>query len=108
MYSPAAACGAISAFAAGFGAGLGVKGGASFSAGMRKRLSFARLLMQNAKIVLLDEPYGQLDPEGFALIDDSVREMRSRGVAVVIATHQLEHVTNLADHAITLEAGRIV
>jgi len=81
---------------------------ATFSAGMRKRLSFARLLMQNAKIVLLDEPYGQLDPEGFALIDDSVRAMRSRGVTVVIATHQLEHVTNLADHAITLEAGRIV
>src|SRR5256885_11008633 len=35
----------------------------NFSAGMRKRLSFARVLMQDPKIVLLDEPYGQLDPE---------------------------------------------
>jgi len=79
----------------------------TFSAGMRKRLSFARVLMQNAKIVMLDEPYGQLDPEGFTLVDNVIRELRANGVTVVIATHQVEHVTNLADQVITLEAGRV-
>ena len=79
----------------------------TFSAGMRKRLSFARVLMQNAKVVMLDEPYGQLDPEGFVLVDEVVRDFRSRGVTVVIATHQVEHVTSLADQVITLEGGRI-
>jgi heme exporter protein A len=80
---------------------------ATYSAGMRKRLSFARVLMQNASVVMLDEPYGQLDPEGFALVDEVVAELKSRGVTVVIATHQIEHVTNIADRTITLEAGRL-
>jgi heme exporter protein A len=79
----------------------------TFSAGMRKRLSFARVLLQKATIVMLDEPYGQLDPEGSVLVDEVVRELRSSGVTVVIATHQVEHVTNLADRIITLEGGRI-
>src|SRR5207248_11024320 len=42
---------------------------ATFSAGMRKRLSFARVLMQEPSVALLDEPYGQLDPAGFVLVD---------------------------------------
>ena len=81
---------------------------ATFSAGMRKRLSFARILLQDASVVMLDEPYGQLDPEGFALVDAVIGELKSRGVTVVIATHQVEHVTNLADVVITLEGGRII
>jgi len=55
-----------------------------------------------------DLPYGQLDPEGFILVDEVIRELRSHGVTIVIATHQVEHVTNLADQMITLDGGRIV
>ncbi|MGZ7042833.1 MAG: heme ABC exporter ATP-binding protein CcmA [Thermoanaerobaculia bacterium] len=79
----------------------------TFSAGMRKRLSFARVLLQEPQIVLLDEPYGQLDPEGFVLVDAVVGELKSRGVTVVMATHQVERVTNLADHVMVLEAGKV-
>ena len=81
---------------------------ATFSAGMRKRLSFARVLLQNARVVLFDEPYGQLDPEGFVLVDDVVRELRAKGTTVVLATHQVEHVTTLADQTIRLEGGRLL
>jgi len=81
---------------------------ATFSAGMRKRLSFARVLMQEPKIALLDEPYGQLDPEGFALVDQVVRELKARGTTVLMATHQVERGTGLADAALFLEAGRVV
>jgi len=81
---------------------------ATYSAGMRKRLSFARVLLQDAKVVLLDEPYGQLDPEGFALVDEVVAELKSRGVTVVLATHQVEHVSELADQVVMLESGRLV
>ena len=80
----------------------------SFSAGMRKRLSFARVLMQDPKVALLDEPYGQLDPEGFALVDDVVRELKSRGATVVMATHQVQRVAEFADLSITLEGGRVI
>lgn len=80
---------------------------ATFSAGMRKRLSFARILLQEPQVVMLDEPYGQLDPQGFALVDDVVRELKSRGTTVLIATHQLERGSQLADLALHLEQGRV-
>lgn len=79
----------------------------TFSAGMRKRLSFARVLLQEARLVLLDEPYGQLDPQGFSLVDDVVGELRRSGVTVLMATHQLERGAALADDAIVLERGRV-
>jgi heme exporter protein A len=79
----------------------------TFSAGMRKRLSFARVLMQQPSIVLLDEPYGQLDPEGFLLVDRVVRELKERGATVLMATHQLERGAALADRALFLEQGRV-
>jgi heme exporter protein A len=80
----------------------------TFSAGMRKRLSFARVLLQQPRVVLLDEPYGQLDPEGFALVDAVVGELKARGVTVLIATHQVERVRQFADQSITLEQGRVI
>jgi heme exporter protein A len=90
--------------------GLGTRAGdavATFSAGMRKRLSFARILMQEPKIVLLDEPYAQLDPPGFDLVDGVVRELKTRGVTILIATHQLERTAELCDYELHLEAGRV-
>ena len=80
---------------------------ATFSAGMRKRLSFARVLLQEPRVALLDEPYGQLDPEGFVLVDDVVRELKSRGTTVIIATHQLERGGTIADEALLLDSGRV-
>lgn len=80
----------------------------AYSAGMRKRLSFARVLLQEPRVVMLDEPYGQLDPEGFILVDEVVRELRERGATVLMATHQLERGTKLADSMLFLEAGRVV
>ena len=80
---------------------------AGFSAGMRKRLSFARVLLQDAEVVILDEPYGQLDPEGFALVDDVVGQLRARGATVLMATHQLERASMLADEAMVLDNGRV-
>ena len=81
---------------------------ATFSAGMRKRLSFARVLLQKPDVVFFDEPYGQLDPEGFRLVDAVVQELKARGATVLIATHQVERVVGYADCSITLDAGRII
>lgn len=80
----------------------------TFSAGMRKRLSFARVLLQRPEIVFLDEPYGQLDPEGFTLVDEVIADLKHRGATIVVATHQVEHVVNYADEKLTLAAGRVV
>ncbi|HEY6136422.1 MAG TPA: heme ABC exporter ATP-binding protein CcmA [Thermoanaerobaculia bacterium] len=80
----------------------------TFSAGMRKRLSFARVLLQKPEVVFLDEPYGQLDPDGFRLVDAVVQELKARGATVLIATHQVERVGGYADGSIMLEGGRVV
>jgi heme exporter protein A len=80
----------------------------TFSAGMRKRLSFARVLMQEPRVALLDEPYGQLDPEGFVLVEAVVRELKANGTTVIMATHQLARAAAVADDAMLLEAGRVV
>jgi heme exporter protein A len=80
---------------------------ATFSAGMRKRLALGRVLAQAAQVVLLDEPYGQLDPAGFRLVDDTVRRLRSAGATVLMATHQLERASVLCDLGLVLERGQV-
>jgi heme exporter protein A len=80
---------------------------ATFSAGMRKRLSLARTLLQEPSIVLLDEPYGQLDPPGFALIDHTIRDLRRGGATVVLSTHQIERGSALCDVGVVLAEGRV-
>ena len=62
----------------------------TFSAGMRKRLALARTMMQPATVVLLDEPYGELDVDGFALVDGLLESMRAEGRTVLMSTHLLE------------------
>jgi heme exporter protein A len=79
----------------------------TFSAGMRKRLSVARVLLQEAPVVLLDEPYGQLDPSGFRLIDRLIEDLQIRGATLVLATHLLDRVRPLCDAALRLDSGRV-
>jgi len=80
---------------------------ATFSAGMRRRLSLARTLLQEASVVLLDEPYDQLDPPGFRLVDHLFGSLRERGATVLVATHLLERGAALCDQGIVLEGGRL-
>jgi heme exporter protein A len=80
---------------------------ATFSAGMRKRLALARVLLQQASVVLLDEPYGELDPPGFALLDGVIGELRARGATLIMATHLVERGRLLCDRALLLEEGRL-
>jgi heme exporter protein A len=80
----------------------------TFSAGMRKRLALARVLLQDASVVLLDEPYGQLDPPGFRFVDGLFRLLRDRGVTVLLSTHQLARGAMLCDDGMVLQDGRVL
>jgi heme exporter protein A len=79
----------------------------SFSAGMKKRLSIARTLLQEAPVVLLDEPYGELDPPGFRLVDGLFPLLKGRGATILMATHLLERAGALCDRGIVLDGGRL-
>ena len=78
---------------------------AAFSAGMRKRLGLARVLLKTPEVALLDEPYGELDPPGFRLVDDVLDRLRRRGATVLMATHLVEHGREHCDRALVLAGG---
>jgi len=78
-----------------------------FSAGMRKRLSFARLLLQDPDVVLIDEPYGQLDPSGFDFVDDLITELREAGKTLVVSSHRVDRSCHLVRSGLVLHAGKM-
>jgi ABC-type multidrug transport system ATPase subunit len=74
---------------------------------MRKRLALARTLLQDGALVLLDEPYGELDPPGFRLVDRLLAALKAKGAAVLMATHLLDRGAALCDEGIVLDGGRL-
>jgi heme exporter protein A len=80
----------------------------TFSAGMRQRLALARVLQQEAQVVLLDEPYGHLDPPGFLLVDGLLQRLRRQATTVLMATHLVLRGRKICDLGLVLEAGRLV
>lgn len=80
---------------------------AGFSRGMAQRLALARALMSDPALLLLDEPFTGLDPEGVRLTKSLVAEARDRGAIVVLVTHDLAVTDDLATEAIVLRGGRL-
>lgn len=76
----------------------------SFSAGMRKRVSIAALLLKEPELVLLDEPFSALDPQG---MDDLSQLLHTLQCTLVIASHQVERAAALCGRAILLENATI-
>ncbi len=78
-----------------------------FSAGMRKRLAIARLLLKAPKLALLDEPFGELDPAGILQMEQHIRDLQQAGTTVVLATHLIEQGERLTQERLHLENGRL-
>lgn len=76
----------------------------AYSAGMRKRLGLALLLLREPELVLLDEPFAALDPSGMADVARFVRELPG---TVIIASHQLARAAELCDRAVLLDQGQL-
>lgn len=79
-----------------------------FSAGMRKRLAIARLLLKAPKLALLDEPFGELDPQGIAEMEAIIAELKHKGTALILATHLVEQGLSLCEDRLHLQEGRVV
>ncbi len=78
-----------------------------FSAGMRRRLSLARVLLKQPALALLDEPYTNLDADGRALVGHVIDELRGRGASVIVSTHEPELARRHCDAAVLLQAGEV-
>ena len=79
-----------------------------FSAGMKRRLMFARVLLKNPTLLLLDEPFGQLDPQGVEDIQELLREITATDTTVILASHLLEYASPLCSEGLHLENGVLV
>ena len=80
----------------------------TFSAGMKRRLALARVLLGQARLLLLDEPFTGLDRAGRKWLGEFLLSFKARGGALVVATHSFDAGMGVADRVAILAGGRIV
>jgi energy-coupling factor transport system ATP-binding protein len=79
----------------------------TLSGGERQRVALASALAMRPRLVVLDEPTSQLDPDGAAMVLDAVRNLVQHGRAAVIAEHRLERLMPMASTSIMLTGGSV-
>lgn len=76
-----------------------------YSLGMKQRLGIAQAIMDDPDILILDEPMNGLDNQGVEDVKKLLKEMRSAGKTIVIASHHMEDIAELCDTVYTMENG---
>jgi ABC-2 type transport system ATP-binding protein len=80
----------------------------TYSLGMRQRLGLGAALLGEPRILILDEPANGLDPQGIRWLRDFLRGFAAEGNAVLVSSHVLTEMAQLADEAIVISRGRLV
>jgi heme ABC exporter ATP-binding subunit CcmA len=78
-----------------------------YSQGMRQRASLARVLLANPELLLLDEPFSNMDAASARQMLDLLAGLRAQGKTIMLTTHQRELAAPLADFLLTLQAGSV-
>jgi len=78
------------------------------SGGMKRRLILARALLNNPRLLLLDEPTTGLDPQGRHSIWQRVRALKSTGTTILLTTHYMEEAAQLCDQLVIMDHGKII
>ncbi len=79
-----------------------------YSHGMKKRLSFARAIINDPDILVLDEPTSGIDPESRILIRDLMRNFVKKGKTIFFSSHDLEEVQKISSILSVLNNGKII
>ena len=79
-----------------------------YSQGMRQRISLARALLNDPKILLLDEPFSNVDVRSAREMAGLLAKLRDGGKTILVVTHQAGLLRGVADEFVWMEAGRIV
>ncbi|GAA1977655.1 ATP-binding cassette domain-containing protein [Isoptericola halotolerans] len=80
----------------------------TYSLGMRQRLGLAAALLGDPGVLVLDEPANGLDPAGMRWLREMLRSFADGGGAVLLASHVLAEVTQVADDVVVLGQGRVI
>jgi lipooligosaccharide transport system ATP-binding protein len=78
------------------------------SGGMQRRLIIARALINDPKLLILDEPTTGLDPQARHLIWQRLRELKRKGVTMILTTHYMEEAEQLCDRVAVMDSGKIL
>jgi ABC-2 type transport system ATP-binding protein len=81
---------------------------AGYSLGMRQRLGIAAAMLGDPPVLMLDEPSNGLDPEGIVWIRGFLRSLAAEGRAVLVSSHLMSELQDVADHLVVIGRGRLV
>ncbi|MGN9765094.1 ABC transporter ATP-binding protein [Micromonospora sp. SD12] len=79
-----------------------------FSLGMRQRLGIAAALLGDPPVLLFDEPFNGLDPEGVRWVRDLFRRLAAEGRTVFVSSHLMSEMQNCADRLVVIGRGRLI
>jgi ABC-2 type transport system ATP-binding protein len=79
-----------------------------YSLGMRQRLGIAAAMLGNPKVIMLDEPFNGMDPEGIVWVRAFLRGLAAEGRAVLVSSHLMSELQDAADHLVVVGRGRVI
>ena len=79
-----------------------------YSLGMRQRLGIAAALLGDPPVLMLDEPFNGMDPEGIIWIRGFLRSLAAQGRAVLVSSHLMSELQDTADHLVVIGRGRAI
>jgi ABC-2 type transport system ATP-binding protein len=79
-----------------------------YSLGMRQRLGIAAALLGDPPVLMLDEPFNGMDPEGIVWIRGFLRSLAAEGRAVLVSSHLMGELQDTADHVVVVGRGRVI
>jgi ABC-2 type transport system ATP-binding protein len=79
-----------------------------YSLGMRQRLGIAAAMLGDPPVLIMDEPFNGMDPEGIIWMRGFLRGLAAEGRAVLVSSHLLSELPDVADHVVVIGRGRVL
>jgi ABC-2 type transport system ATP-binding protein len=79
-----------------------------YSLGMRQRLGIAGALLGDPPVLMMDEPFNGMDPEGIVWMRGFLRSLAAEGRAVLVSSHLMSELQDAADHLVVVGRGRVI
>lgn len=86
---------------------LAKKRAVTLSGGERRRLEITRALVTNPSLVLLDEPFANIDPITIYDVKQMIRHLKQKGISVLITDHNAREISSIVDHSYLIQEGRV-